>query len=556
MRLHILFSMVLLLLGTHLFGQTVVAQQGELVFINDHTHAFLTRQQLQGHLDAAFLSHQPLSHLQVQAYLDSLGQHYSQLSAADQARFARLYAPEEAALFRSIGPFYTNGRDFLSTTADDYTLAVSPILGLGMTASRQTERATTPASTTEPFYQRGARLSGTLHGRWYFEATVTENVQTPPPFLFDETRQRLNGVKIREDGQQLDYLTASSVIGYRGPYIEARLGRSTQHWGPSRTSLLLSNHGPAHDFIQVRATLGPVQYTTHYASFVDLVQPMIEGVPGSQPFRYGVFHRLAFRPSGRLEIAAFESLILAPNAEERSPGFFANYLNPLIFLRAVDFDAASPGNALVGIDVQWTPIDGVSLHGQAFIDELEFDRIFAEPDWWNNKNGWQVGALFMLPQLPTLDIGMLYSRVRPYSYDNRSPSLAHVSGFGYLAHPLGANLSEVTLYGTWRPTARWTADATVMLSAQGRDIGEANYGGNPFLPYDFNRPGDFVPLLDGERVDRLTLDASLAYEFLPSVRIRARLLADFQSPESLPSTQTAAAMLSLEAGLPTPRLFH
>ncbi|MEM6647764.1 MAG: hypothetical protein AAF730_16075, partial [Bacteroidota bacterium] len=276
----------------------------------------------------------------------------------------------------------------------------------------------------------------------------------------------------------------------------------------------------------------------------------------SQPFRYGVFHRLAFRPSGRLEIAAFESLILAPNSEERSPGFFASYLNPLIFLRAVDSDASSPGNALVGIDVQCTPTDGVSLHGQAFIDELEFDRIFAEPDWWNNKNGWQVGALLMLPRLPTLDVGVLYSRVRPYSYDNRSPSLAYVSGFGYLAHPLGANLSEVTMYGTWRPSPRWTADATAIFSAQGGDIGETNFGGNPFLPYTFNRPGDFVPLLDGERVDRLTVDASLAYEFLPSVRIRARLLADFQSPESLPSTQTAAAMLSLEAGLRTPRLFH
>ncbi|GAB5518766.1 MAG: hypothetical protein RhofKO_10170 [Rhodothermales bacterium] len=562
MRARLLSVLSFLLILPFLPQSHLKAQQGELAFIHGDTHAFLVRRQLAGGLDQAFLSNQPLSRLQVAAYLDSLGTSYRAMSSTDQARFARLYAPRDAAAFQSVGPFYTNGQDFLHTRSADYTLALNPLLGIGLMTSRQSERDDVAGSTNEPFYHRGARLSGTLRGRWYFDATVMENVVTPPPYLLDETRQRINGTKRADQGRQLDYLTASSVIGYRGPYIEARIGRSTQHWGPGRTSLLLSNHGAPHDFVQVRATLGPVQYTTHYASFVDLVQPKIEGVPGSQPFRYGVFHRLTFRPSGRLEIAAFEGLILAPNAEERSLGFFATYLNPLIFLRAVDFDAGSPGNALVGIDVQWIPMAGVALSAQAFLDELDFDRIFAEPDWWNNKNGWQLGALFMLPQLPTLDVGFSYSRARPYAYDNRSPSLAYVSGFGYLAHPLGANLSEVTLYGTWRPTPRWTADATLIYSAQGQNplapnaADFANYGADPFLPYDFRRPGDYVPLLDGERVDRLTVDASIAYELLPSVRLRTRLLADAQTPETLSATRTLAVILSLEAGLRTPRLFH
>ena len=51
---------------------------------------------------------------------------------------------------------------------------------------------------------------------------------------------------------------------------------------------------------------------------------------------------------------------LAPTPEDRGPEFYLAYLNPIIFLRAADFEWSSPANMLIAADGQWVrpvPVD-------------------------------------------------------------------------------------------------------------------------------------------------------------------------------------------------------
>src|SRR5690606_26618913 len=146
-----------------------------------------------------------------------------------------------------------------------------------------------------------------------------------------------------------DYFAATGVVGFRSKYFEARLGRDHHQWGVGRSSLVLSNFSAPFDFLQLRTTLGRFQYVNLFAGLTDkdlfVVQ---ETLP--EPRKYAAFHRLSVALPGRVQLGVFESVVFSSDSLGVRRGFDVSYLNPVIFIRAVERDRGSPDNVLLGGD--------------------------------------------------------------------------------------------------------------------------------------------------------------------------------------------------------------
>jgi hypothetical protein len=145
-----------------------------------------------------------------------------------------------------------------------------------------------------------------------------------------------------------------------------------------------------------------------------------------------------------LNFGLFEGVI-----SSRSNHFELQYLNPIIFYRAVEHAIGSPDNVLIGADFKANIINHLQLYGQFVLDEFNFKNMTKRNGWWANKWALQMGLKY-IDIAPNLDAQLEVNVARPFIY-------THESGINYthynqpLAHPLGANFYEVILQARYQP---------------------------------------------------------------------------------------------------------
>ncbi len=198
---------------------------------------------------------------------------------------------------------------------------------------------------------RGARAAGHL-GRLFFETRIEENQRRDARDTYhaaEGTAPRLgNTQRYRTDA--LDYYRATGVLGLHTRFLEATGGRDRLRWGPGRTGLMLSGYAAPLEFLQLRADVWRLQYTSVFARLTSLV-----ATPSNRPYEtsYAALHRLALRIGDRAEVAAYEAIFMSEDTlgtgfANRRRGFDPAYLNPVVVYRSVEQDRNSPDNALIG----------------------------------------------------------------------------------------------------------------------------------------------------------------------------------------------------------------
>ena len=170
------------------------------------------------------------------------------------------------------------------------------------------------------------------------------------------------GQRYFRDGRMFDYWVVTGVAGVRTKYVEIRAGRDRNLWSAGRGALLVSNFPTTYDQVQLRTRVWRLQYTNVFASLSDPSIPR-DSVTSAIRDKYGVFHRLAIDLPGRVQIGLSEASILAPTAEDQGPGFYMAFFNPIIFLRAVDFEEGSQANMLIALDARWVATSGLPVSG-------------------------------------------------------------------------------------------------------------------------------------------------------------------------------------------------
>ena len=524
-------ALALLLLAAPLRAQT-----DGLLTIDGPLQTFLERQQTRGLIPEAVLAHRPLSADEARPYLDRLAAHPEALSSTDRrllARFRGEVPGPNVERLQGLFPFlYTDGQTYLSTEGDGYGLQLEPLLYLAAGPVQQSNEAGTDEGITGWRNTRGVRAAGHFGRRdaihLFFETRVEENQRLDPAADRPVVNARLGERYYREDGT-FDYWVVTGMAGLRTKFVEARFGRSRNHWGPGQGSLLVSDYGTTYDQLQLRTRVWRLEYVNIFSALADRSVPR-DSVTRQYRARYGVFHRLAVHLPGRVQIGLSESAMVAPTPEDRGPEFYFTYLNPIIFLRAADFEWGSPANMLIAADAQWVALDGVKLYGQFMLDEFRASELFSGDGWVNNKWGALAGFHVAGLGLKDLDIRGEWARVRPYTYASVDAERAYLNGSAYLGHAYGPNAESAAVWASYRPTDRITASAFASVARRGRNEivdGElVNWGGDPVVPYTVGAPNEYGNTVgQGVRLTETRLEGRLSYELLPG--LEAELLARY-----------------------------
>ena len=202
-------------------------------------------------------------------------------------------------------------------------------------------------------------------------------------------------------------------------------------------------------------------------------------------------HFLSWNASKRLNIGLFES-VLWTNSNNR--GFDVNYLNPIIFYRAIEFETGQgAGNAILGASAKYKWNDNVNVYSQFVLDEFSLGDIKGGEKSWKNKFGYQLGVKYYNAfKVDNLLLQFEYNRVRPYTYSHNTIVLNYGHNNQSMAHLWGANFSEAIIIGRYR-YKRWFADAKLIFGMRGLDFNDGtdnfSYGADIYRDYN-DRPFD------------------------------------------------------------------
>ncbi len=329
------------------------------------------------------------------------------------------------------------------------------------------------------------------------------------------------GIAAAINETDFDYPVATGHVSITpSKYFNIQLGHGKQFLGDGYRSLFFSDGASPYPFFKLNTTFWKIKYTNTWMSLRDVRSDVT--ADGSFRTKYVANHYLSYNVTKRLNIGLFESVIWQ-NDNDR--GFDFNYLNPVIFYRAIEFSTGSRGgNALLGLSGKYKVNDNVNLYGQFLIDEFSSSDVFGGDGSYKNKTGYQIGAKYYNAfKVNNLYLQAEYNRVRPFTYSHNSVILNYGHNNQPLAHNLGANFSEFVAIARYRRD-RWYGDAKFIVAKRGLELNEDNtpfYGGNIYGTEDDRLSDDGNELGQGNATDFFHAELEAGYLINPTTNLKA-----------------------------------
>lgn len=376
---------------------------------------------------------------------------------------------------------------------------------------------------------RGLELRGSVDNKVGFYLRATDNQAIFPTFVkqrIDAAPQVVPGEGVaklfKEEG--FDYLSASGYVSFNATeHIAMQFGHDKIFIGDGIRSLIWSDNAKNQLFFKINTKIWRANYQN---VFMELANYDGSNVYNSLlQKKYAAMHHLNFPITKNFHVGLFETIIFDRTGLYGQPdNFELNYLNPVIFYRAIESGLGSSDNVILGTNWKWNFLNRFSLYGQFVLDELVVSEFVANDGWWGNKYAIQSGLKYINAfGINQLDLQYEFNMARPYTYsyeDENGSSYTHYAQS--LAHPLGANFNE-QLFAIWyQPAARFTISNTLMLANFGSDSSGTNFGGNIFNDYNTyeNAYGNFVGQGIGNRL--LLNDLLVSWQFWHNAHIDVR----------------------------------
>jgi len=338
---------------------------------------------------------------------------------------------------------------------------------------------------------------------------------------------------------QYDYPVATGYISYTpSKYFNIQLGHGKNFLGDGYRSLLLSDNASSYPFLKINTTIWKFKYTNTWMSLRDVRPDVVDA--GSFRTKYFANHYLSYNITKRLNIGLFESVIWETGNDR---GFDLNYINPVIFYRAIEFSTGSRGgNAIIGLTGKYKVNDRVNIYSQLVIDEFSSSDIFGGEGSFKNKIGYQIGAKYYDAfGLKNLYLQAEYNRVRPYTYSHNSIILNYGHNNQSMAHTLGANFSEYIAIARYH-RGRIFGDLKFIIAKRGLEFNTAEdssfYGGDIYGTED-NRPSNNGnDLAQGNTTDFLHAEFQAGYLINPATNLKVYGSVIFRDFQPLTNTET------------------
>jgi hypothetical protein len=375
----------------------------------------------------------------------------------------------------------------------------------------------------------GMHFKTNINNDFTFAATIYGGRQAYPFFL--DTSVSMSHL-VPEAGQgypKAGGYTFSDFTGYvsytpnNNKVFNFQAGRGKHFIGDGYRSVLLSDYAPAYPYFRINTNIWRIQYNVWYTVMNDVTGA--GGIQNKYNRKYGTFHYLSYNIVKELNIGLFENVIWRGSDTNQSRTFDINYLNPVIFMRPVEYALGSPDNSFIGLNLNATIMKKVKIYGQLGLDEFYLKEIRARKGWWANKQAWQLGLKYINAfGITGLKLQAEYNQVRPYTYSHGLVD-QNYSHYGQpLAHPFGANFKELLGIMNYRKKS-WQLNVQGMYAVIGKDSADSrsNVGQNIFLSYN-TRPFDYGHHT-GQGVPTTVLQSQIKFTWfvIPDMNLRLEL---------------------------------
>lgn len=493
---------------------------------------------------------------------DSLVYSQGSLSRADRYNAQYLlkdnwmYSPLGDSLNVSQQPiltyFYRDQTDLYHVQTKDFTLRVNPVLLLqgGKNGGDNSISGLRYVNT------RGISFEGTIDQRLGFYGFLADNQEAVPSWVQQRIgRDNLTGGPVAphegytkyfkgEGGSAYDFFTARGGVTYAATkHINVQFAHDRNFIGNGYRSLILSDYSAPYFFLKLNTRVWKFNYQNLFAELT----AQRENADQVFPKKYLALHHLSLDVTNNFNIGVFESEVMGGPGR----GLEIQYLNPIIFYRAIEQQVGSADNALLGLDFKWNIKHRGQLYGQLVLDEFKVKEVFAGNGWWANKQAFQLGGkLLDVAGVRNLDLQLEFNYIRPYTYQHEDIYTNYQHYQQPLAHPMGANLTEILGIVSYQPLPRLTLVGKVFYTVQGLDTRDAagnliNYGGNPLISYN-SRPAEYGNRT-GQGDKRRLLHADFSATYQP--RLNLFLDASFISRSNRTTSFTSSGYVESYASL-------
>ena len=515
------------LISPNIYGQTTYLPQ------DDKQNILLERLEILGQTDSVlnFSKTKPLSRKQlVTAAMEYKQRHPGIVfSKTDEYNLQSLYRnnteylPEDLrntlAGKKPIGKsFYRTPANLFEVHVKDFDLVINPVFHFVLSKEKDNDENLFLNS-------RGVAIRGMIANKIGFSASIVDNQERDPMYVqaWENKFKSVPGAGYYKDfkGTGFDYFDARGYFTFNiTKYIDVAFGYDRNFIGDGHRSLFLSDFSNNILFLKLTTRIWKINYRN---LFMELHTAEPRGPDRLLPKKYSALHHLDVNITRWLNIGLFEGVMFG-----RKNRFEFGYLNPVIFYRSVEQQNGSFDNSVAGIDFKANVLKQIQFYGQFLLDEFNLAQIRKGDGWWANKWGLQLGAKYINAfAIKNLDLQLEHNRVRPFTYSHRD-SVANYTHYNQpLAHPLGANFSEVIGIARYQPAPKWTILAKAMYWKQGLDTGMRSFGGNIFLP---NMPpyrnGDYgYEIVSGIESKTALASLLLSYELKENLFIEVSLTA-------------------------------
>ncbi len=536
-----LLRLTLLLAPFFSFSQTTYLPQG------DKASILLERMEIKGQNDSLlnFSKTRPYSRRSV-VYAASILSNTMQLSKVDNYNLNSLYKnniewANDPAAVQSKKPvlknFYKTPTNLYEVHVKDFDLAINPVLQFQFSKENNNGQSLFLNS-------RGLRLRGRIANKIGFEAYVTDNQERYPLYVqqYENDKKALPGAGFYKDFKitGYDYFDARGTVTFNvTKYIDVAFGYDRNFIGNGQRSLFLSDFGNNNLFLKLNTKIWKFNYQN---LFMELHSAEIPGGDKLLPKKYAVMHHLDVNVTKGLNIGLFEGIMFG-----RRDRFDFGYLNPVIFYRSIEQQNGSFDNSVAGLDFKANVKKRVQLYGQLLLDEFLLTEIKKNDGWWANKWAIQAGAKYIdALGIKNLDVQVEMNRVRPFTYGHRD-SVANYTHYNQpLAHPLGANFSELIGIVRYQPAPKWLIQAKAFAWKQGLDSNASSFGSNIFLPNipPFRTKERGFSLGDGRQSKGMYISFLVSYELRENLFLDLSLVKRKLDITTQPVANTDATIIS------------
>lgn len=321
-------------------------------------------------------------------------------------------------------------------------------------------------------------------------------------------------------GQAYDYPVAEGYLSFTpAKFFNLQFGHGKNFIGDGYRSLLLSDNASPYPFFKLNTTFWKIKYTNTWMSLRD-VRPEVTGEDSFRT-KFMANHYLSYNVTKRLNIGFFESVMWE---NDNNRGFDLNYLNPVIFYRAIEYSTGhQAGNAIMGLTGKFKWSDQFITYGQWLIDEFSSVDVFGGEGSWKNKHGFQIGAkYFNAFNIPELYLQLEYNQVRPYTYSHNTVTLNYGHNNQSMAHFWGANFKEVVGIARYRQ-GRYYGKIQAVYGLRGFDFNSpedmAFYGGDIYRTEE-DRPFETASIGQGNTVNSFFTETEVGYIVNPATNLK------------------------------------